>query len=209
MTEEEKATAPTAEKGPKDCKTCHSAGHIGPVCADCIELAYRHYTPEAPEGDGAEEGEELAALLITLDDAVGDLEADGNPEYAEAINQARHILTVLTQPREPRAEASGEADKLESALRQATYYANQGIDYGDTKHVRILAKAYLALLSSQSAEKTVLMERAHELKYEIREALRDLGLESVYAKGVADKTLDALEELEALAVTGSAKEEGR
>ena len=103
MTEEEKATAPTAEKGPKDCKTCHSAGHIGPVCADCIESAYRHYTPEAPEGDGAEEGEELAALLITLDDAVGDLEADGNPEYAEAINQARHILTVLTQPREPRA----------------------------------------------------------------------------------------------------------
>ena len=66
-----------------------------------------------------------------------------------------------------------------------------------------------ALLSSQSAEKTVLMERAHELKYEIREALRDLGLESVYAKDVADKTLDALEELEALAVTGSAKEEGR
>ena len=109
MTEEEKATAPTAEKGPKDCKTCHSAGHIGPVCADCIELAYRHYTPEAPEGDGAEEGEELAALLITLDDAVGDLEADGNPEYAEAIKQARHILTVLTQPKEPEAEASREA----------------------------------------------------------------------------------------------------
>ena len=107
MTEEEKATAPTAEKGPKDCKTCHSAGHIGPVCADCIELAYRHYTPEAPEGDGAEEGEELAALLITLDDAVGDLEADGNPEYAEAIKQARHILTVLTQPKEPQGEASG------------------------------------------------------------------------------------------------------
>ena len=109
MTEEEKATAPTAEKGPKDCKTCHSAGHIGPVCADCIESAYRHYTPEAPEGDGAEEGEELAALLITLDDAVGDLEADGNPEYAEAIKQARHILTVLTQPKEPEAEASREA----------------------------------------------------------------------------------------------------
>ena len=60
-----------------------------------------------------------------------------------------------------------------------------------------------------STEKTVPMERAHELKCEIREALRDLGLESVYAKGVADKTLDALEELEALAVTESAKEEGR
>jgi chemotaxis regulatin CheY-phosphate phosphatase CheZ len=60
--------------------------------------------------------------------------------------------------------------------------------------------------NAAESAKTVPMERAHELKCEIREALRDLGLESVYAKGVADKTLDALEELEALAVTESAKE---
>ena len=58
MTEEEKATAPTAEKGPKDCKTCHSAGHIGPVCADCIELSYRHYTPDEPK-----DGNALADML--------------------------------------------------------------------------------------------------------------------------------------------------
>ena len=70
---------------------------------DYIERMTAILRAHFPESAPAEQGEELAALLSTLDDAVGDLEADGNPEYAEAINQARHILTVLTQPREPRA----------------------------------------------------------------------------------------------------------
>jgi hypothetical protein len=52
-------------------------------------------------------------------------------------------------------EASGGCDGLEAALRQAEYYANQGIAYGDTNHVRILAKAYLDILSSRSAEKAL------------------------------------------------------
>jgi len=75
-------------------------------------------------------------------------------------------------------------------------------------HYTMLAKALTVLIAHDDtirrADKTVPMGRAHELKCEIREALRDLGLESVYAKGVADKTLDALEELETLAVTESA-----
>ena len=80
---------------------------------------------------------------------------------------------------------------------------------GPTRHYRIDATGSWADLARPGEDKTVPMGRSHELKCEIREALLDLGLESVYAKGVADKTLDALEELETLAVTESAKEEPR
>ena len=41
-----------------------------------------------------------AKLLITLDDAVGDLETDGYPGYAKAIKQARSLLAARPQPKE-------------------------------------------------------------------------------------------------------------
>ena len=62
---------------------------------------------------------------------------------------------MTTQDKATSRAESGEADKLDAALRQAEHYANCGIDYGDTKHVRILAKAYLDILSSRSAEKAL------------------------------------------------------
>ena len=68
----------------------HEYGEAGiPMSPE--ELAEESKALAFPESAPAEQGEELAALLSTLDDAVGDLEADGNPEYAEAINQARRI----------------------------------------------------------------------------------------------------------------------
>ena len=203
MTEEEKATAPTAEKGPKDCKTCHSAGHIGPVCADCIESAYRHYTPEAPEGDGAEEGEELAALLITLDDAVGDLEADGNPEYAEAIKQARHILTVLTQPKEPEAEASREALIDRIADLERALQAERGA-YDDLA-------AFTASLPAPADEKALRAPRGDGSGGWIL----DYDYLSLIAKTMNQEFRVGMEEIEAVILAheapkdGSGKEEGR
>jgi hypothetical protein len=78
----------------------------------------------------------------------------GSPECScnvcKAKNQALAILREAFP--DPSESGQGEADKLEAALRQAEYYANCGTDYGDTKHVRILAKSYLSLLAARQPE---------------------------------------------------------
>ena len=191
-------------------------------------------TPEMegryPEPIPAEQGEErlkasevhLRAVqraceildAIPFNKSIADLRWAGRRLYIECKR-----LAARPQPKEPQAEASREAPPEYEPSMAAKQLA-RALDINDGKKWPMIidewaqdhALNYLVWASARPAptdEKRVLMGRAHELKYEIREALRDLGLESVDAKGVADKTLDALEELEALAVTGSAKEEGR
>jgi hypothetical protein len=98
---------------------------------------------------------DFCAEIISLKAQLAEMNAIYNSNQ-DQLNDAYQQLAARSRPKESeRGEASGGCDGLEAALRQAEYYANQGIAYGDTNHVRILAKAYLDILSSRSAEKAL------------------------------------------------------
>ena len=180
----------------------HEYGEAGiPMSPE--ELAEESKALAFPESAPAEQGEELAALLSTLDDAVGDLEADGNPEYAEAIKQARHILTVLTQPKEPEAEASREALIDRIADLERALQAERGA-YDDLA-------AFTASLPAPADEKALRAPRGDGSGGWIL----DYDYLSLIAKTMNQEFRVGMEEIEAVILAheapkdGSGKEEGR